>query len=181
MRSASLAGDELDVALHPPQVGSPGGAIVAAVLGAVIVQILLTGFTSVFTGEGATYGAPFPVGRSILCVLCGGSGLTFALPVFALNTTITAAGLWALMRLGGHVILAPLGGVLFLLVAAVMYFAMLAGVPFAGLPIPIATREASSVGLVALWVDCMIGAALFAVPHMLRRPARAAQTAASPR
>ncbi|MBI2773449.1 MAG: hypothetical protein HYX56_03020 [Chloroflexi bacterium] len=158
--------------------------ILAGALGAVVLQLLLTGFTSLYTGEGGGYGAPVPVGHS--CGFCiinfGGGSDTLAWPVFALNTTITAAVFWVLMRVGGHPSLVPLGGVLFLVLAIVMYYTLRAGAPFAGLPVPIVVRDESNVvaprvGLLALWIDSMVGAALFAVPHVLRRRARAGQTA----
>ena len=147
----------------------------AAVLGALILQALLTGFTSLFMGDGSAYGAPFSVGRS--CGFCiiefGGGSKTLDWSVFALDVAVTAAVFWMLMRLGGHALLVPLGGVVFLILAMAMYFALPAGAPFAGIPVPIAMRhprvDYPTVALLALWIDCMVGASVFAAPSVLRR------------
>lgn len=149
--------------------------IAGAVLGAVALQFLLTMvFTGYFPGSEGAYGAPFSVGYSCgFCIVELGAGGTFLWTFFALDVAVTAVVFWMLMRLGGHVLLVPLGGVLFLLLAMVMYFTLPTGTPFAGLPVPIAIRhpriDYPRVALLALWIDCMVGAAVFAVPSMLRR------------
>lgn len=153
------------------------GRVVAALAGALVLQILLTGFTALLPGEGSTYGAPLPVGES--CALCGvtsfgfgGGESTFSWPLFALNVAATAAVFLLLLRLGGHALLVPLGSALFLVLAAVMYFRLDAGLPFAGLPLPIATPrplvDYPQVALLALWIDCMSGAAIFGALGVLR-------------
>lgn len=148
----------------------------AALAGAIVLQILLSGFTQLFPGDGGPFGrglhgSPLPVGS-----FSGGSffGIgdgepTVFWPVLGLNVVLTAAGLWLLLRLGGQALLVPLGGVLFFVLAAVMYLRLDSWPGFAGFPLPIATDEDRSVALFALWIDAMAGAALFALPSLWRR------------
>lgn len=149
------------------------GRIVAALAGALVLQILLSGFTSALPGDRGAYGAPLSVGYS--CGLCGlislgggHAGDTFSWSIFVLNVLATVGVYWLLLRLGGHALLVPLGGVLFLVLAVAMYVAVDAGLPFAGLPVPIATHPGQRMALLALWIDCLSGAALFGAPGLLR-------------
>jgi hypothetical protein len=145
---------------------------------ALLYQSLLTFFTSFFTGAGDSYGAPLPVGESCgFCIISlGGGSETFSWATFLVNVLLTAGVMWWLSRLGGHLVLAATGGLVFFVMALAMYFTMRQGVPFAGLPVPIAVRDplvdAPRIGLIALWLDTMAGAMLFALPSVLRTRAR---------
>ncbi len=144
--------------------------VAVALAGALALQLLLTGFTSLFIGEGGAYGAPVSVGSS--CGFCitslGGTEPTFSWPAFTLNVVLTGGVFWALQRLGGHGFLVPFGAAIFLVIAGVTYAGLDAGIPFAGLPLPVATQTGQRMALVVLWIDCMIGAGLFAASGIVR-------------
>lgn len=63
-----------------------------------------------------------------------------------------------------------------------MYLRLPSGAPFAGVPFSMVEeyrlgRPYPRVELLPLWIDSMVGVALFALPTILRRRARAAGTA----
>lgn len=135
-------------------------AVVAASL---TFQIALTLVTVLFPGEGGAYGAPIPVG-AWSGMLFLGARADVSWPLFAANVALTAAVFWLLARRSGGVLLMTLGSLLFLAVAVAMYIGMRAGLPFAGVPIPISFHDPVTdrprVALLALWIDCLVGAAL---------------------
>jgi hypothetical protein len=144
---------------------------------ALLYQGLLTFFTSFFTGPEGAYGAPLPVGQSCgFCIISlGGGSETFSWAVFLLNLLLTAAVVWGVGRLGGHLVAAAIGGVVLFALALVMYFSLRQGLPFAGIPVPIALRDplvdAPRIALLALWIDIMAGTLLFSLPSILRNRA----------
>jgi hypothetical protein len=77
--------------------------------------------------------------------------------------------------LGGHLVAAAIGGVVLFALALVMYFSLRQGLPFAGIPVPIALRDplvdAPRIALLALWIDIMAGTLLFSLPSILRNRA----------
>ena len=143
-----------------------------------IVELLLVGVTSLLTGEIGTFGAPLPIGQGSgfggYAALAGVRGIV-ALAVFAVDVVLTAAVIWLLMRwtgTGGG-IAAGIGGAIGVIVAAVTYVLMASGVlPFAGFPIPVAAHPGEHVALLALWVDCLLLAAAFALIYRRALAAR---------
>lgn len=137
----------------------------SATLAALVVEATLTAVTDLFIGSEGQYGGPLPVGTSCgFCVVSFATPSTFSLGVFAIDTLITALVFAVLIWRGGDVALVALGSVVFLALVVGMYAA---GAPFAGIPLPVAERGGSFDQL-ALWIDLMVGAALFALPGVLR-------------
>lgn len=136
-----------------------------AILGALIVEGTLGVVTSLFIGPDGQYGAPVSVGRSCgFCVSSLGTQPSFSPLPFAVDVAVTALVFAALAWRGGHVIWMTLGSFAFLVLSLGMY---VAGAPFAGVPLPVAGRG-GSFDQFALWIDLMVGAALFALPGVLR-------------
>ena len=139
-----------------------------ALIGTVVVQIFVTVFTVLFTGEGETYGAPLAVGawRGSMSFF-GAEANVDSWPALAANVVATLSIFLALARLGGHALAPVLGALAMFAVVVTMYVALRFGLPFAGVPLPIAKRDPSSVApnvqLLSLWIDCMAGAVIFAV------------------
>ncbi len=156
------------------------GKIVAAVIAAVVLEVLITAFTWLYAGDvgdfgSGLYGAPVPVGTS--CGFCGvislGDSNTFSLAAFSANVALTALMLWLLMRFVGHPALVAGGGLVLFATAVLMYLLLSAGSPVAGIPIPVATRQPlvayPRVQPQALWADCLVGAAVAGWLPSLRR------------
>lgn len=146
-----------------------------AVIAALFVEGVLTELTTLFVGPNGGYGAPLLVGRS-----CGFGGVislgckpvTFSLAPFEINVVITALVFGLPMWRGGHPVLMTLGAVLFLVIAIAMNMAEL---PFAGIPLPVSYYPSPrDTDQLKLWIDCIAGAALFALPGIVRS-ARAPQ------
>jgi hypothetical protein len=140
---------------------------------AVAIEVLMTGFTVLFPAEGGAYGGPLPVGSWRGSIFLGGAAAGIdPWPALIVNVLATTVILWVVVRSHGGVLLPFVGALAFFVVAVVMYIGLRAGLPFAGVPIPIALRDDfvayPPVQLIALWVDCLVGAAVFVMPSFLR-------------
>lgn len=146
---------------------------IGVVVAALVVESILTAATSLFVGPDGVYGAPIAVGHS--CGFCvsslGGTAPTMSWPIFALDIGVTAGVFGALASRGGRPFMLALGSVLFLVVAMSMHASLDSGLPFAGIPLPVAGRSGSFDQL-NLWIDCMTGSALFALAGLLRSRGR---------
>lgn len=138
-----------------------------SIIGALIVQLILSFISSFIPSTNGIYGAPIPLGESSAfsgLISSGASHSTFSTIPFLLNVAISAILLFVIsskLSLGSGIV-AVLGSLASLISTVVMYFRIGSGLPFAGIPIPLANYPGSGINPLLLWLNTVIIGALFA-------------------
>lgn len=137
--------------------------IVISLLGALIIEVILTAITGLGSGP---YGTPLVVGEAggmHIVALAGGES-TFDSSIFVDNVLMTASVFLAVISWSGIVggIFMTIGGIASIALAIGMALLPEGSLPFVGLPIPLIFEESNHANQVVLWLDSLIIGFLFA-------------------